>query len=107
MLTRDRPSSRKGNRLCQPQGCFTSAAIGDDRADVAPGKCVSEQPLTRFDEPVVQSRIPFEGRAGLFPRQGRVMEIATANLNVNAAKCSSFSSAAMRANIIVTRREGR
>ena len=66
MLTRDWPSSRKGDRLCQPQGRFASAAIGDDRADVAPGKCVSEQPLARFDEPVVQSRIPFEGRAGLF-----------------------------------------
>jgi hypothetical protein len=43
----------------------------------------------------------------MFPRQGEITEITEANLNVNAAKCSSFPFSAMRANIIVVRREGR
>src|SRR5689334_13491346 len=58
MLACDRSSSREGNCLRQPQRGLSGAPIGYDRADIAPGEGVAEQPLARLDKPVVQSRIP-------------------------------------------------
>jgi hypothetical protein len=62
--------------------------------------------------PNIDDQSELYGTAGVFlqkragpgqPDYGRL----AANLNVNAAKCSSFASGVMRANIVATRREGR